>query len=220
MPHLGPWSCLLFDIDGTLVDSAPVVIGAFETALGECGYPIPSYEELQKYVGPPLWWSIDSLGYFGDKAAHLLQRYKEIYDQHYLEPQPFAGIKELLVELRQGGYPMATASSKDDYMAEEQMRVLGFDSLLDVVAGANSSRECTKATVIADALECMEAMGHDVSAPVLIGDSIWDIEGAHEAGLPVIAVGWGYPGEGGLSGADAHAETLADLRELLLPHSR
>ena len=215
MSASGPWSCLLFDIDGTLVDSAPVVIDAFEACLGEAGEPVPSRAELSRYVGPPLWWAFDALGISGARAEELIPRYRTLYDLHYLDPLPFPGVLDLIRDLDQAGYPLATASSKDEYMAVEQMKVLGFDRHLDVIAGANASRDCTKATVIADALKRLEALGHDVSAPVLIGDSIWDVEGAHEAGLPVIAVGWGYPGDAGLEGADAHAADVEQLRRLL-----
>ncbi|MDC4233366.1 HAD hydrolase-like protein [Actinomyces sp. B33] len=211
------WTCILFDIDGTLVDSAPMVIRAFEESLGAAGLPVPDRDHLRRYVGPPLHWSFCDLGYADDRASALIESYRSLYDSSFLDPLPFPGILDLVAELDEAGYPLGTASSKQHYMAVEQMRHLGLDARLDVVVGATEDPGCTKATVIADALGRLAALGHDVSRPVLVGDSIWDVEGAHEAGIPVIGVGWGYSHDGGLDNADAYAADVDALRTMLLP---
>lgn len=62
----------------------------------------------------------------------------------------------------------------------------------------------------------LEDRGADISCPVLVGDSIWDVHGAKEAGIPMIGVGWGYATDDGLDDADAVLETVDDLRDYLL----
>ena len=101
-------------------------------------------------------------------------------------------------------------------MALAQMEHLGLTSVFDVVAGATPDPSSNKATVIREALTRLEALGADISHPVIVGDSIWDVRGAQEAGIPVVGVGWGYATEDGLDDADAVCETVEDLRAFIL----
>ena len=101
-------------------------------------------------------------------------------------------------------------------MALAQMEHLGLSEVFDVIAGATPDPASSKATVIREALTRLEARGVDTSHPVIIGDSIWDVRGAQEAGIPVIGVGWGYATEDGLDEADAVCETVEDLRAFIL----
>lgn len=209
------WTCALFDVDGTLVDSAPQVTRAFEVALAERGLPVPSNEALRRYVGPPLWWSFSDLGYEGETVAELVVDYRRIYDGMFLDPLPFPGIGDLLKDLRSAGVPIGTATSKQEYMALAQIEHLGFRDSFDVIAGATPGPGSTKASVIADALDRLDALGLDASRPVLVGDSIWDVEGAKQAGIDVIGVTWGYSGPGDLDECVATVSSVADLEALL-----
>ena len=101
-------------------------------------------------------------------------------------------------------------------MALAQMEHLGLSEVFDVIAGATPDPASSKATVIREALTLLEARGVDTSHPVIIGDSIWDVRGAQEAGIPVIGVGWGYATEDGLDEADAVCETVEELRSFIL----
>ena len=209
-------SVVLFDIDGTIVDSAPAVMSAFRGALSHYDLPIPDDQRLRTYVGPPLWYSFGDLGYEGELLANLVSRYREQYQAHYLDPEPFPGVIDLLHDLHDAGVPLATATSKQAPMALAQMEHLGLSDVFDVIAGATPDPGSSKATVIREALTRLEALGVDISAPVLVGDSIWDVRGAKEAGIPVIGVGWGYGTEDGLEDADAVCETVEELRSFIL----
>lgn len=209
-------SVVLFDVDGTIVDSAPAVISAFRGALSDYGLPIPDDQRLRTYVGPPLWYSFGDLGYSGELLAALVTRYRARYRAHYLDPAPFPGVIDLLHDLHDAGVPLATATSKQAPMALSQMEHLGLTSVFDVVAGATPDPSSNKATVIREALTRLEAVGADISHPVIVGDSIWDVRGAQEAGIPVVGVGWGYATEDGLDDADAVCETVEDLRAFIL----
>ena len=209
-------SVVLFDVDGTIVDSAPAVMSAFRGALSDYDLPIPDDQRLRTYVGPPLWYSFGDLGYEGELLANLVSRYREQYQAHYLDPEPFPGVIDLLHDLHDAGVPLATATSKQAPMALAQMEHLGLSDVFDVIAGATPDPGSSKATVIREALTRLEALGVDFSAPVLVGDSIWDVRGAKEAGIPVIGVGWGYGTEDGLEDADAVCETVEELRSFIL----
>ena len=209
-------SVVLFDVDGTIVDSAPAVIGAFRETLSDYGLPIPDNRRLRTYVGPPLWHSFGDLGYEGEQLSDLVAGYRRRYFARYLDPEPFPGVIELLRDLHDAGIPLATATSKQAPTAISQIEHLGLSSIFGVVAGATPDPSSSKATVIREALTRLEAMGADISHPVLVGDSIWDVRGAQEAGIPVIGVGWGYATEDGLDEADAVCETVEDLRAFIL----
>lgn len=209
-------SVVLFDVDGTIVDSAPAVMNAFRGALSDYDLPTPDDQRLRTYVGPPLWYSFSDLGYEGELLANLVSGYRARYQAHYLDPEPFPGVIELLHDLHRAGIPLATATSKQAPMALAQMEHLGLSEVFDVIAGATPDPASSKATVIREALTRLEARGVDTSHPVIIGDSIWDVRGAQEAGIPVIGVGWGYATEDGLDEADAVCETVEELRSFIL----
>lgn len=189
---------------------------AFRGALSHYGLPIPDEQRLRSYVGPPLWYSFGDLGYEGELLANLVTGYRSRYQDHYLDPEPFPSVIELLHELRAAGVALATATSKQAPMALAQMEHLGLSSVFDVIAGATPDPASSKATVIHEALTRLKARGVDISHPVIVGDSVWDVRGAQEAGIPVIGVGWGYATEDGLDEADAVCETVEDLRTYLL----
>ena len=191
-------------------------MNAFRGALSDYDLPIPDDQRLRTYVGPPLWYSFSDLGYEGELLAHLVSGYRARYQAHYLDPEPFPGVIELLHDLHRAGIPLATATSKQAPMALAQMEHLGLSEVFDVIAGATPDPASSKATVIREALTRLEARGVDTSHPVIIGDSIWDVRGAQEAGIPVIGVGWGYATEAGLDEADAVCETVEELRSFIL----
>ena len=191
-------------------------MSAFRDALSDYDLPIPDDQRLRTYVGPPLWCSFGDLGYEGELLANLVSGYRARYQAHYLDPEPFPGIIELLHDLHGAGIPLATATSKQAPMALAQMEHLGLSDVFDVIAGATPDPGSSKATVIREALTRLQALGVDISAPVLVGDSIWDVRGAQEADIPVIGVGWGYATEDGLDDADAVCETVEELRSFIL----
>jgi len=213
-------SAVLFDVDGTIVDSAPVVMSTFREVLSDFGLPIPDDQRLRSYVGPPLWHSFGELGYSGQLLSDLVRGYRERYMRHHLDPEPFEGVPELVWDLHRAGVPVATATSKQTPMAVAQMERLGLSQAFDVIAGATPDPASSKTTVIHEAVARLGALGADVSHPVIVGDSIWDVRGGHEAGIPVIGVGWGYATQDGLDDADLVCETVEDLRALLIPAGR
>lgn len=213
-------SAVLFDVDGTIVDSAPVVMSTFREVLSDFGLPIPDDQRLRSYVGPPLWHSFGELGYSGQLLSDLVRGYRERYMRYHLDPEPFEGVPELVWDLHRAGVPVATATSKQTPMAIAQMERLGLSQAFDVIAGATPDPASSKTTVIHEAVARLGALGADVSHPVIVGDSIWDVRGGHEAGIPVIGVGWGYATQDGLDDADLVCETVEDLRALLIPAGR
>ncbi len=210
------WTCVLLDVDGTVVDSAAVVVQSFRETLAQLDRPVPDDATLNRFVGPPLWTSFGELGLEDRALESAVRLYREIYSALFLDPLLFPGVEELLRDLHAAGLPLSTATSKQEPMARAQLEHLGLSPLFTVVAGATPDPSSTKATVIASALARLEEAGADTSRPVLLGDRRWDVEGARTAGIPVIGAGWGYAEAGELAGADAVAADVTSARDLLL----
>ena len=120
------FSCALFDVDGTVGDSAPAVVGVFEQTLRSFDLPVPERERLRAYVGPPLRYSFGDLGYAPPLLERLVATYRDLYSHCFLEPRPFDGIEGLFAALRSAGVALATATSKQAPMALAQFEHLGF----------------------------------------------------------------------------------------------
>lgn len=211
----GPYSVVLFDVDGTLVDSADAVIRGIQHAMACMGLEERSSEELMRFVGPPLWETFAHYGLSPEESAEAVTHYRTFYQGIFLDPPMFPGVRTMLETLHAAGIPMATATSKQAPMAREQIAFLGLDEVFTVVAGATPDPSSTKETVIEEALARLADSGADVSRPVLVGDRKWDVIGGRAVGIPVIGVEWGYAEEGELDGVVAMAATPAALLALL-----
>ena len=219
--HVGSngWDVVLFDLDGTLTDSAQGVINGVLHACAQLGIEPPEMDVIQKFLGPPLSHSFRE--YAGVESAAItdaVRIYREYYDEvGKYENRVFDGIPELLTELVNQGKRLAVATSKVDYAAVSILEHFNLDHHFDVIAGADVSGELrgTKAGVIAHALE--ELRMCDGTSVVMIGDREHDIHGAQSHNLPSIGVTWGYGSreELEIAAADHVVESLQDLKSLL-----
>ncbi|WP_034285806.1 HAD hydrolase-like protein [Schaalia suimastitidis] len=216
MARPSQWTCVLFDIDGTLVDSADVVVDVFVQTLAHYGRTIPPRSDLRQHVGPPLWESMKDLGFDAATIEDAIDYYRRHYSERFLEPPLFPGIASLLRRLHAAGIPLATATSKQETLAVEQMNYLGLTPYFTAIAGAVADPGSTKETVIRDALARLERQGVDTGAPLLIGDRCFDIEGGHAAGIAVAGVQWGYAQPGELDQAVAIFDTPDSVEAYLL----
>ena len=213
--HVLPFTAILFDVDGTLVDSGSVVVDCFIQTSRELGLPEHPRDHYLQYAGPPLRVSFANLGLKGEQIDQAITHYRSLYHHRFLEPGAFPGIDELLHGLVAAQLPLATATSKQEYMAKDQLEHLGLAHYFTHIVGATPSPQCTKTTVIRDALQRLDADGVDISRPVLIGDRIWDVHGGAEVGLPVIGVEWGYADPGELDDAFARVVDTTEALDLL-----
>lgn len=212
-----PFTAILVDLDGTVMESALGITRSLAAALEELGFPVPPPARLVEFVGPPIFDGLrDVAGLTGDDALRVLERYRARYRElGAFEAEPYAGIREALERLRAIA-PLAIATSKPESIATRILDHFGFSPLLTVVAGASDDeRRSAKADVITRALELLVAAGIDTARPVMIGDRIHDVEGAAAHGIPTILAGWGYGSPDEAAGAIAVAETPADLPALV-----
>lgn len=187
-------SCVLFDMDGTLLDSAAGVTASAAQALAAVGAHVPQ-EELLRLVRPPMLESFrERLDRDEVRSRLALKHYRRLYaEQGAQQSAPYAGIRELLEQLRFAAVPMAVATSKAEDQALLMARRFGLDHYFVRICGASDQdRRWTKADVIAELLDRLAAAAVDVSRPLMVGDRSFDVQGAAAHGIPAVFAGWGY----------------------------
>jgi phosphoglycolate phosphatase len=207
---------VLFDLDGTLVDSTPGIWASVRVAAAELGLPEPTPGQLRSMVGPPL--EDGFAGAFGlppADVARAVAAYRAYYGAGaLLDADVYPGVPELLAALRADGAVLAVATSKPEPFA---VRVLAHVGLLPEFAGVHGATldgaVRHKDQVVGAAL----AAHPDGERPVLVGDRSHDVLGARAHGLPCIGAGWGpaLPGELAAAGAAAVAGSPAEVVGLL-----
>lgn len=213
------WTSVLFDLDGTILDSAPGILRSLKDTFAHVGVPVPPDSELIHYVGPPL---IDSLrnraGFDEAKAAEVLAIYRNDYRKDGIfDAAIFPGIVGLLSSLKESGVTLALATSKPEQQAIRALDHFELREFFDVVAGASEDEtRSSKADIVAHALEGLKNHGANLEATVMVGDRIYDVEGATANGIPTIIVEWGYGSPEEATGAMATVFSADRLRELLL----
>ena len=203
---------VIFDLDGTLTDSAPGVVASFRHALTAVGAQVPDGDLAAMVVGPPMAATLESLG-LGDRADDALVAYRADYtDRGWSMNRLYGGIVELLSDLRAAGVRKAVATSKSEPTAVRILEHFGIAEHFEVIAGASvDGARSAKSDVLAHALAQLAPVPAQV---MMVGDRAHDVEGAAEHGIPTVLVGWGYGGSDDASPA-AHAADVAALREVL-----
>lgn len=207
---------LLFDLDGTISDSGAGIIHCGQETLAHFGMDVPPYDDLRPMVGPPLRDSLIRLGIGEENMAEAIEFYRQVYVDHgQYENIPYSGIEQLLQKLQQEGFGLYVATSKPEIMAEHILKHFGLATYFRIICGSTlDGNRITKAQVIDHLLKQLP----QDEEKIMIGDTIYDIEGANALGLPSVGVAWGYGdwAEMKAAGAIGIAETMEDLYDILV----
>ncbi|MBQ3081048.1 MAG: HAD hydrolase-like protein [Clostridia bacterium] len=209
---------LLFDLDGTVADSAPGVMDSVEHSLKKMGITPPDRGFLAKFIGPPLRYSyMEYIGLSAEDAERGVALYREHYAvEGILNTGLFEGVKEFLEAAKEKGKTVLLATAKPEVFAKRCLKNLGVEQYFDYVSAASFTPELdSKSAIVGRALAMS---GADKEDCVMIGDRCYDIEGAHNNGIPCIGVVNGSPFEKELieTGADAVVNDFFALRKFLL----
>lgn len=209
---------VLFDFDGTIIDTSEGIYKSLQYAFAADGRPAPSYEELRRFIGPPIYDSFKNFyGYQDEKINFMVKKYRERYsDKGVWESAVYDGIPELLKELKNNGIKLATASSKPTHFIEMLLKYNNLYEYFDFVGGvAFDQINSKKSDIINNALSVLKA---DKNYAVMVGDRKFDINGAKGAGIPCIAVlyGFGSREEFIENSADFIAEAPNDIKKIIL----
>lgn len=204
---------VLFDLDGTLIDSEIGIVHTIEYALRTLGAAVPSREELRTWIGPPLRVTFPRV--LGDDPQRV-ERAVELYHERFSavgwrEHEIYPGIAQAIEALAARGSTLAVVTAKTAGHAVRIVDHLPFgDRFARVYAPAPESARSDKATMIAQALADFGVEARDA---VMIGDRHFDIEGAIANGVRAVGVTWGFGSRQELAdaGADAIVDAVADL---------
>lgn len=218
---LSPFSCVLWDVDGTIVDASVGILRRLDVALTHFGHPAPTREELTHWIGPPMFQSFqDQAGMTPEQSAEAVAFYRTLgkADGYTTDARTYPGIVELIHDLHDAGVPQATASSKPEIQVDALIDHFGLrpSFLATVGATPDEATLASKTDIVAESLRRLRERGADTSRPVLIGDRHHDVEGGNANGVPVIFVEWGFsdPHEG--DDAAHRVASVEALRALLL----
>ncbi len=205
---------LLFDLDGTLLDTREGVEKSVVFTLKHFGKPIPSDNEIKKYLGPPLRDSFRNFAGFDEAGADMAAlKFRERYDvKGIYEYVFFEQLPPSLEKLREKGFTLAVATSKIEDAARKMLEHAGIAQYFSFIGGATRSTERVRK---ADVIEyVLDAFGSPEKSEVLmIGDRENDVLGAHEVGIACCGLlcGYGESAELADCGADFTVPHISDL---------
>ena len=195
---------VLFDLDGTLSDSAPGILGALRASFAETGLDWVDPDTARSLLGPPFWHSLPPL-----VGEHRVAQVVAAYRRHYVEggglfdTTRYDGVLETLQELADQGYRLAVATSKPEPHATRIVAHLELAGFFETVCGdtLDGSRD-SKALVVAEALRRLG--DPDPSTVLMVGDRSHDVLGAAAHGVACAGALWGYGSAAELTAAGAH----------------
>ena len=181
---------LLFDLDGTLVDSIELIMGSMRHAFDGYAARVPTDDEWRALIGRPL---VDSFREFVQDDAeieHLIGRYREHQLTHHDRlVRPYDGIVEVIRAFADAGHPMALVTSKADWLAERALKHVGLDAAIPVIVGCDS---CTRHKPHPEPVQrALTLLRSAADHAIFVGDSPHDIEAGRAAGVYTIGVTWG-----------------------------
>ncbi len=182
---------VIFDLDGTLLDTSEGVLESVRYAAARLGCGELPRETLLRFIGPPLQASFPR--YYGLSEADTVEAirlFRECYTSGAIfHARPYAGIFDLLEALGNAGLKLAVATNKAEPMARRLLGSFGFDRWCSPIRGADLEGKLGKADIIR---LCLEELGEPAGAALLVGDTEHDAAGAAAAGVGFLAVTYGF----------------------------
>ena len=198
-PPLDRFPVVLFDLDGTITDSAPGIHGGFRHALATVGHPEPTEAMLASVIGPPMVDTFRSLGMAPADVDRAIAAYIERYDATgWQENSVYEGMDVVLGKARASATRLAVATSKSERFAIRILEHFGLAEHFEFIGGASDDgTRRAKPDVIAHSLTSLgitPVLASDGGTPdvLMIGDRDHDVLGAAKYGIPTVVVEWGY----------------------------
>lgn len=182
---------VLFDLDGTLLDTSEGIMDSVRYTIDTLGYsPLPS-ESLLKFVGPPIQNSLmTQIGLSSEEAQKGATIFRDYYKSKALfKAKVYSGIIDILEYLNKNDILIGVATYKREDYAIDLLKFFKIAEYCNVIHGADNYNQLTKADIVE---LCVSELGVAKEEMVLIGDTEHDAKGAKGAGIKFIAVTWGF----------------------------
>lgn len=209
-----PLTALIFDLDGTLTDSKPGILGCLQKVLDS--RRLDGRGPLDRFIGPPVEeWTVELLpGGSREDHAALAREYRACYDcEGWMNNAVFAGVEEVLMQLHKRVPNLFVCTSKQQHAAIRILDFFGIAKFFTAIYGDRIDYSShSKVDLVAKLLREQEL---DTNSTWMIGDRIHDIHAAHANGIRCLAAAWGYGNAAEHKTADAIAASPRDLVVLL-----
>ncbi len=193
---------VLWDLDGTLIDSGPGITGSLRVAFAQVGLPVP--DDLRSFVGPPIHDSMRRVGVPTHLVDDVVAAYRaEFGAGRMYDAVVYPGVRDALVALRDAGARLVIATAKPEMYAVPICERFGLTELVDGLFGAPLDESVHKDLIVGRALASVA--GRTPERTVMVGDREHDVHAAAAHGVPTVGVSWGYAQPGELVGAGAVA---------------
>ena len=193
---------VLFDLDGTLVDTAPDLMRAHNHVMQKFGYPTKSTEEIRNLVGKgagamigrSIWGQAKKeFGKVNDENTkkEMVKEFVDFYGKNIInESTLINGVKEFLKWCKDNNISMAVCTNKQEHLSNDLLKKIGIYNFFEYVAGHNTFNYCKPDP--RHLTSVIEILDGDIKKSLMIGDSETDANAAKEAGMPVILLEDGY----------------------------
>jgi phosphoglycolate phosphatase len=205
---------LIFDLDGTLTDSKPGILGCLRKTLVAHG--IVAEGPLDRFIGPPVEaWTAELLPHGSDEDRVVLARdYRGCYDREgWKNNSVFPGVAEMLAALKTAGHSLFVCTSKQEHFAVRILDLFELTSVFTAIYGDKA--EYASHSKIDLLARLLQDRGLAKGSAWMIGDRSFDIDAAHANGIRCMAAGWGYGSAEEFAAADAWAATPAHVVQLV-----
>nr|WP_295826909.1 phosphoglycolate phosphatase [uncultured Azospirillum sp.] len=222
-----PFQALVFDLDGTLIDSAPDMTRVLNRTLAEFGRPALTEAQVRTMVGDGSAMLVRQAfaatgAPLGDEAVQpVLRHYLDTYYDDAEPPVLYAGVAETLAALAGRGVRLGLCTNKPERITRKLLGMLGLEGLFGAVAGGDTvavkKPDGRHLTWVLERLDAVAPVGAAPARAAMVGDNANDVKAARSAGVPVVAMSYGYPRMPVEElGADLILDRFADLPDGLL----
>ena len=204
------YKALVWDIDGTLLNTLEGLVAAYQYTIAKLNLPEKSYEEIATFIGPtPQTIFVSKFGLSEIEAQNAADIFRERYKNvDLLKAEPYSNLLSVLESFSKMGYKQAVATNKRQDYAVDICKHFGIDKYCQPIYGADNFNKLSKAELIKNCLKDLEVADNQA---VMIGDTIGDKVAAEQAGVGFIGVNYGF----GFKNIEGYANSPSEVLDLL-----
>jgi len=208
----------IFDLDGTILDTSEGILSSATYAIKKMGFEVPDEKILKTFIGPPIQKSFNKVFKInGESLDYMVSVFRDRYKNHdLLKAVPYDGIKEIFKALHNHDIKISIATYKRQDYAETIINYFELNNYINSICGSDWEGKWSKKDIILNAIKYSDII--KLEDCVMIGDTIWDYEGAKELGIDFIGVtyGFGFKPKSNVSNVYPLAQKTSDILTILV----